>query len=232
VRVARAPEVEAVLWEGVMSDRPRTARTAFLGAWRSVALTPRAVARMERLWRGSETVPGVPLAEAELTALATALAVRGVEAWREILDEQERRITNPDRQARFRFVRPSLDADPSARLAFFESLKDPANREREPWVLSGLENLHHPLRAASALPTIRPALDMLEEIQRTGDIFFPGRWLDATLSRHTETEAADEVRRYLEERPDLAPRLRAKVLQSADPLWRSAAILHGWKGDG
>jgi aminopeptidase N len=232
VRVARAAELEAVLWEGVMSDRPRTARAAFLGAWRSVALTPPAVARMERLWRGSETVPGVPLAEADQTALATALAVRGVEGWREILDEQERRITNPDRRARFSFVRPSLDADPSVRLAFFESLKDPANREREPWVLSGLENLHHPLRAASALATIRPALDMLEEIQRTGDIFFPGRWLDATLSRHTEPEAADAVRRYLEERPDLAPRLRAKVLQSADPLWRAAAILHGWKGDG
>ncbi len=229
VRAGRAVEVEGVLWQGVTSDRPRTARSAFLAAWRGMALTPAAVARMERLWRGTETLPGIPLAEADYTALATALAVREVEGWRDILDEQERRIANPDRKARFRFVRPSLDADPSVRLAFFESLKDPANREREPWVLSGLENLHHPLRAGSALPTVRPALDMLEEIQRTGDIFFPGRWLDATLAHHTETEAADEVRRYLEERPELPPRLRAKVLQSADGLWRSAAILHGWR---
>ncbi|NJD20223.1 MAG: hypothetical protein FIA95_13205 [Gemmatimonadetes bacterium] len=228
-RAARAAEVEAVLWDGVTGDRPRTARAAFLAAWRSVALTPAAVARMERLWRGTETLPGLPLAEADETALATALAVRGVDGWGAILDEQERRITNPDRQARFRFVRPSLDADPAVRLAFFESLKEEANREREPWVLSGLENVHHPLRAQSALGTVRPALDMLEETQRTGDIFFPGRWLDATLSRHTEVEAADAVRRFLEERPDLPPRLRAKVLQAADPLWRAAAILHGWR---
>jgi aminopeptidase N len=184
---------------------------------------------MESLWRGTETVPGIALAEADQTALATALAIRGVDGWLGILDEQEARIDNPDRQARFRFVRPSLDADPAVRLAFFESLRDPANREREPWVLAGLENLHHPIRARSALPTVRPALDMIEEIQRTGDIFFPGRWLDATLARHTEPEAADEVRRFLEERPDLPPRLRAKVLQSADPLWRSASILHGWR---
>ncbi|HSW31496.1 MAG TPA: M1 family aminopeptidase [Longimicrobiales bacterium] len=229
VRAARAEEVERVLWEGVTSDRPRTARSALLGAWRGMALTPASVARMERLWRGTETVPGIPLSEADQTALATALAVRGVEGWLGILDEQEERIDNPDRRARFRFVRPSLDADPAVRLAFFDSLRDPANREREPWVLSGLENLHHPIRARSALPTVRPALDMVEEVQRTGDIFFPGRWLDATLARHTEPEAADEVRRFLGERPDLAPRLRAKVLQSADPLWRAAAILHGWR---
>jgi aminopeptidase N len=69
---------------------------------------------------------------------------------------------------------------------------------------------------------------MLEEIQRTGDIFFPGRWLDATLGGHNQVEAAETVRRFLAERPDLPPRLRAKVLQSADGVWRAAAIAHGW----
>jgi aminopeptidase N len=228
VRAARAQAVESVLWDGVNSDRPRTARAAFLSAWRSVALTGPAVARMERLWQGKETIPGIPLSETDQTALATALAVRGVEGWAAVLDEQERRITNPDRLARFRFVRASLDANPEVRLAFFESLRDPANREREPWVLSALENLHHPLRSESALGTVRPGLDMLEEIQRTGDIFFPGRWLDATLGGHNQVEAAETVRRFLAERPDLPPRLRAKVLQSADGVWRAAAIAHGW----
>jgi aminopeptidase N len=114
------------------------------------------------------------------------------------------------------------------RAAFFESLRDPVNREREPWVLSGLGNLHHPLRAESSLGFIRPALDMVEEIQKTGDIFFPGRWLDATLGGHGEVEAAESVQSFLEARPDLPPRLRGKVLQSADMVWRSAAILHGW----
>lgn len=107
--------------------------------------------------------------------------------------------------------------------------RDPAQREREPWVLAGLGNLHHPLRSESALPTIRPALDLIEEVQRTGDIFFPGRWLGASLGGHNQVAAAEEIQRFLDERPDLPPRLRGKVLQSADGVWRSASIVHGWE---
>lgn len=227
-RDACAPELERVLWAGVTGPLPPTARATFLGAYRSVARSDQAVARLHRLWAGEDSIPGVPLSESDRTALATELALREIDGWRAVLDAQEERIENPDRKARFRFVRPSLDADPEVRLAFFRSLSDPANREREPWVLAGLDNLHHPLRARSALPTLRPSLDLLEEIQRTGDIFFPGRWLDATLGGHNEVAAAEAVVRFLEERPDLPPRLRGKVLQSADMLWRAASIVHDW----
>jgi len=71
---------------------------------------------------------------------------------------------------------------------------------------------------------IRPALDMLPEIQRTGDIFFPGRWLDATLGGHGSAEAARIVRDFLAEVEDLPPRLRQSVLRSADMLYRAARI--------
>ena len=40
---------------------------------------------------------------------------------------------------------------------------------------------------------------MLWEIQKTGDIFFPKRWLDATLGGHRRKEVADTVRGFLEE---------------------------------
>ncbi len=150
-RTSRAPEVEAALWAGATGPLPATARAAFFGTYRSVALTDAGVGRLRRLWSGRDSIPGVPLSESDQTSLATELALRGVEGWSGILDEQERRIQNPDRKARFRFVRPSLDADPEVRMRFFASLSDPANREREPWVLAGLDNLHHPLRAASAL---------------------------------------------------------------------------------
>ncbi|HSM61248.1 MAG TPA: M1 family aminopeptidase [Longimicrobiales bacterium] len=228
-RLRRAAEVERVVWAGVTGERPATARATFLGTFRSVALTPEGVGRLRRLWEGAERLEGLPLSESDLTALAGALALREVDGWAGILEEQEGRIDNPDRRARFHFVRPSLDADPGVRSAFFASLADPANREREPWVLDGLRNLHHPLRAEASLPFVLPALEMIEEIQRTGDIFFPGRWLDATLGGHNEPEAAETVRRFLEANPDLPPRLRAKVLQSADGVWRAAEIVHGWQ---
>jgi aminopeptidase N len=228
-RRERAAEVEAALWAGVASDRPTTARSSFFGAWRGTALTPDAVARMRRLWDGSEEVPGLPLSENDQTALATALALRSVADAESVLDTQQDRIANPDRSARFRFVRPSLSADLAVRRDFFESLRDPANREREPWVLSGLNNLHHPLRGDEGVEFVVPALEMVEEIQRTGDIFFPGRWLDATLGGHTQPEVADAVRDFLEASPQLSPRLRAKVQQSADMVFRSARTVHGWR---
>jgi aminopeptidase N len=229
-RLARAPEVERVLWRGVTGSLPVTARASFFDAYRSTALTAAGVDRLRKLWSGRETIRGLPLSQNDRTALADALALRGVSDAAHILDEQEARIHDPDRLARFRFVRPSLSADPARRLAFFDSLKNPANRRREPWVLAGLENIHHPLRSASAIGTIRPALEMIEEVQRTGDVFFPGRWLDATLGGDNEAEAADTVQAFLAGHPDLPKRLREKIEQSADMLYRSARIVHGWKG--
>ncbi|MCG6955603.1 MAG: M1 family aminopeptidase [Gemmatimonadetes bacterium] len=228
-RTVVAENVEDTVWSGVTSDRPTTARSAFFSTYRGIVLTGEGEARLRRLWSGAEKIPGLPISESDQTAMATQLALREVDGWKEILDRQESRITNPDRKARFEFVRPSLDADPAVRKAFFESLRDPVNRAREPWVLAGLRNLHHPLRAGSSLEFIEPALEMIEEIQRTGDIFFPGRWLDATLDGHNEAAAAETVRTFLDTHPDLPPRLRGKVLQSADMLWRSARIVNGWK---
>ena len=89
-------------------------------------------------------------------------------------------------------------------------------------VIAALGYLHHPLRAAHARRFIGPSLEMVEEIQRTGDIFFPSNWLDATLTGHSSSEAADIVRRFLDGlAPDFPHRLRAKILRSADLLLRS-----------
>jgi len=84
-----------------------------------------------------------------------------------LLSQQEERIENPDRLARFRFVRDSLSANPTLRNSFFESLKEEANRDREAWVIAGLSNIHHPLRAKESIDLISPALNMIEEIQQT-----------------------------------------------------------------
>jgi len=58
------------------------------------------------------------------------------------------------------------------------------------WVLDGLRSLHHPLRAARSETYIQPGLEMLQDIQRTGDIFFPKRWMDATVGGHRSPAAA------------------------------------------
>ena len=64
----------------------------------------------------------------------------------------------------------------------FARLAGVKNRAHEPWVLESLRYLNHPLRETQSQKFLRPALDLLPEIQRTGDIFFPKRWSDAVLS--------------------------------------------------
>ena len=220
-----AGDVEGVVWRHVTEAPSRTLKSAFFDAFESLAFTDAAVERLAAIWSGDMTIAGLPLGEQTMTSIAQGLAVRGRPNAEAILDRQRQRITNPDRLARFDFVRPALSANPEVRDNFFRSLADPVQREHEPWVLQGLSFLHSPLRAESSLQYIRPALDMLEEIQRTGDIFFPQRWIGATLGGHNSTEAADLVRSFLRERSDLPVRLRMKLLQSADMLFRSADIV-------
>ena len=224
-RRAVAPRLETALWSALAKAAIPTLKAAYFRAWRRVVLSDAGLDRMQRIWGTQEDVPGVPLSEPDFTALAEGLAVRGVTAAEDILERQAERIENPDRLARFTFVRPALSADPAVRETFFDGLRDPANREREPWVLAAVGYLHHPLRAAHARRFIRPSLELVEDIQRTGDIFFPSGWLDATLGGHHSDDAADTVREFLEGLdPDYPHRLREKVLQSADMLFRSAAV--------
>src|SRR5690606_23813679 len=119
---------------------------------------------------------------------------------------------------------PALSADPAVRDRFFASLADVRSRSHEPWVLEALSALNHPLRATHARKYIRPALELLPEVQRTGDIFFPRGWVGAALGGHAAIDAANEVRAFLNENPGLAPRLRGIVLQAADDLFRAAEL--------
>ena len=190
------------------------------------ATTPGTNQWLRQVWAKTETVPGLPLAEADYTALALELAVREVNGWSDILKTQLGRIENPDRKGRFQFVMPALSADPAERERWYVSLKDVNNRRREPWVLEGLNYVHHPLRAEASRKDVQSSLDMLWEIQKTGDIFFPKRWLDSVLGGHSSKEVADTVRAFLKNLPANYPdRLRNITLQSADELFRAAAIV-------
>jgi aminopeptidase N len=72
---------------------------------------------------------------------------------------------------------------------------------------------------------IQPSLELLQEIQRTGDIFFPIRWMDATLGGHRSLEAARSVRAFVDRAPAAYPdRLKRIILSSADDLFRASGV--------
>ena len=65
----------------------------------------------------------------------------------------------------------------------------------------------------------------MEEIQRTGDIFFPKRWVDATLGGHRSSAAAGVVQRFVDQiAEDYPDRLRRIILSAADGLFRASRL--------
>jgi len=211
---------------GLVEEKTNPGEKAlYFRAFVNLATSDESIAKMESLWNKNENIEGLPLFERDYTLLAYELAVRDVGNNKEILNEQLERINNPDRKARMKFIIPALSSDEGERDAFFESLKDPENREHEPWVMEALGYLHHPLRAETSIKYIRPSLEILEEIQQTGDIFFPKRWLDNTLGGHNTIEASDLVRNFLYRHHNYPKKLKEKILQSSDMLFRTSEIL-------
>ena len=215
-------EVESLLHELARSrDIPAQLR---LSAFRNLVHLHRNPAVDEELWQiwyKQQPWPGLELSAEDYNTLACELALRRPSQLEEIRTVQRSRINQVDRLARFDFVWPSLSADKAVRDSVFASLLEPENRGTEPWVTECLRYLNHPLRQDEALGYIVAALDELQEIQRTGDIFFPKNWLAATLSGHDSPEAATLVRDWLSAHPDYPPLLLNKILQAADPLERS-----------
>jgi aminopeptidase N len=80
------------------------------------------------------------------------------------------------------------------------------------------------LRRRHAERYVQPGLELLGEIQRTGDIFFPLDWTAALLDGHNSAAAAQTVKDFLSARPDYPARLRRVIEQQADQLFRSARI--------
>jgi aminopeptidase N len=220
----RSPELEGRLWELLEVSAEESTKSAYFRTFRSVALTDDGRSRLMKVWSREEEIRGLRFSETDFMTLALELAVREVPQWQGVLDEQESRIENEERRSRFRFVRQAVSADPLIRDRFFHSLVRLENRSKEQWVVEALRYLHHPLRARESEKYLLPGLQMLREIKRTGDIFFPKAWLDASLDGHQSEEAAQVVRTFLQVSDD-PPRLLGKVRQSADGLFRAARMV-------
>ncbi|HEY3092384.1 MAG TPA: M1 family aminopeptidase [Vicinamibacterales bacterium] len=223
-RLARAPALEAALRAGIMRAGTASLKSAWFSAFRDDVLTPEGEGFLERVWRRDEKIAGLPFVETDEIVMAMELAVREVPGWQQILQTQLDRTQNPDRKARFAFVMPALSADPQVRASAFERFRQLENRRREPWVSESLAYLNHPLRAADAERFITPGLELLADIQRTGDIFFPSAWTGSMLWGHRSPRAAAMVHDFLAKELQYPERLRWTVLSSADDLFRAAAV--------
>lgn len=178
-----------------------------------VAKSMDSVDRLYNAWLGEELSW---LNGNDLMSIAWELALRLPEKQAEIISTQRMRISDPERLRRYDYISRATTPNSEERDALFESLMEPANRRIEPWTATLLGYLNHHLRQEEATKYIYRGLEEIQEVQRTGDIFFPRNWAGALLGGHTSDKAKAEVERFLGDHPDYPTLLRNKILQAAD----------------
>jgi len=162
---------ETKLLKLLESDLPSNLKKTIFNSYQSLAISKEGKDNLYEIWSQEKTFKNLFLNENNFIALAMQLAIFKHDKASEILEKQQGRISNPDRLERFKWLLPSLSSNQKERDDFMKLLLLKENREKESWVLTGLNNIHHPLRQASAIKHLKSILDRLEEVQLTGDIF-------------------------------------------------------------
>lgn len=219
-----AADMENNLWNWLQKDLTPGKKKILFRCYQNIAITKNALQTLYQIWKEKTPPPGIKLSEDEYTSLALNLSLKEFPD-ESILNTQLSRLDNIDRKQRLQFLMPAVSKDVKVRDAFFASLKELNIRKKEAWVAEALSYLHHPLRANTSVRYLKTSLDMLEEIQLTNDIFFPGTWLSASFSSYQTKQAADIVRSFLKAHPDYNSQLKMKILQAADPLFRAEKLL-------
>lgn len=174
--------------------------------------------RVFGLWKNPKQFRHLSISERDLTRTAYEMALRFPSRYNEIRQLQLGRITGKDRREEFLYIYPSLSPQVQTRDSVFAALLKAENRGIEPWTTSSLGYLNHFTRREESVKYILPALEILPEIHKTGDIFFPRNWLRSLLAGHTAKEASDVVNTFLAGEVTLQPMLRGKVLQQSDHI--------------
>lgn len=156
--------------------------------------------------------------ERDYMAMSYHLAMTRPAEWKDIIATQRKRLTSEDRRREYDFVSRACSPDKMAQDSLFASLLQKENRQVEPWAASLLSLLNDASREPYNVKYITPGLDVLEEIQRTGDIFFPTNWLRALLRGHQAPAAHEAIKIFLTQHPDYSPFLKNKLLEAAFTL--------------
>ncbi|UOE52867.1 M1 family aminopeptidase [Mucilaginibacter sp. SMC90] len=224
-RSAHAGVLEQLLWNAMEQQSAANNKKILFSAYQNIYQSRAAIKRICDIWESQVPPDGVKLAEDDYTGMALGIALRS-DTLTQVLKRQEERVKNNDRKMRLEFLMPALSPDVKVRDNFFSSLKERKNREKEAWVLSALGYLHHPLRQAASIKYIPQSLSLLEEIQATGDIFFPQSFINVTLGNYQSGEVAEMVKLYIKAHPRLNPKLKGKLLQGADNVMRAQKLVH------
>ena len=220
-QTALAPELEAML-EHRMQDAPDLSlRILYYRAFRSVATTPAALARLKSILAGQSGVPGLEIKSLDRWTMITALLAHAdPDAAALLRAEQERDPSGDGRK--YAYVAGAARPEAAVKRQYFKDYLE--NRAlQEDWIEQSLGAFNFWNQPALTLPYLEPALDSLPQIKRERKIFFVLAWLNAFIGGQESDAAASQVRQWLRAHPpDLD--LERKVLEVLDELDRTVRI--------
>ncbi len=219
-RKKQLPIFEQQLINQLQSNLSSNTKKVLFNCFKSIAYSNLGKKTLYDIYTKDLSIKNLKLNKDDFTEIAMYLALFEHEKADEILEKAKKQLTNTDKLARFKFIIPSLSKKQEIRDHFFESLKNEENRAKESWVLSALNFLNHPLRQHESIKHLKTSLSLLDEIQKTGDIFFPKRWLASTIGKYTSEEAFTIREEFIRNNPNLNPALLKKLLQASDDLRR------------
>lgn len=218
--IVRDKKTEDVLWAMVLNEDSVQRKMQLYRVFADIASSPEKTENLYRIWETSGKYIGISLGERDMMKLSYELNLRLPEKANEIYNRQLGFMKSEQRREEFKYIFPSTSADKSIRDSVFNSFNNELNRGIEPWTASALEYLNHNLRSAESIEYIEPALELLGEIQSTGDIFFPANWLKALLGYHNSTHAREIIETFLIKNSDLNPLLISKIKQQSHHMFR------------
>lgn len=210
---------EKSLWSLTNTLELRSIKKSLLGSLSTRIKDPDLINELYKIWSDNDLSL---LSIRAQTNLSYHLAIMLEDKSSEILNTQRLRIDNADHLREFDFVRRACVSDTAALRALFNSLLHKENRTVEPWAEKTLALLNHPSREPWSNWMIFPALEKLLEVQQTGDIFFPSKWIGALLGGHTSKEAYELVKKFdsnIASKNNYPIPLRNKLLQEGGKLY-------------
>ncbi len=218
-------------YQELLMDRMKAAgsrdfRIAYFRAFTGAASTPPALAELNRLLAGADTIPGVPLQQRDRWNLIAALIRMGDPEGASLLAVEQKRDPSEDGKRSAYAALAGVATAANKQKYFSEYLKDGA--APEDFVTASLGNFNAWNQKDLTLPYLSPALEALPAIKRQRKIFFINGWLSSFVATQTSPEAQKIVNDFLA-RNDLDPDLRLKVLEVKDELDRTVRIRARWK---
>ncbi|MYY26294.1 M1 family metallopeptidase [Elizabethkingia anophelis] len=219
IRNKESESLENIVWNALQKQAAVNNKKNLFDCYQGIFRSRKAYDNLYTIWKSQTAPQGITLNDEDFTNLALALSLRNNNN-NDLLQEQLTRIKNPDRINRFKIIMKAASSYKKIRDEFFNSLAERQNRSNESAVGSALVYLHHPLRQHTSINYLPQTLELLKEIQKTGDIFFPDNWLRSTFSSYQNPKALTVVNQFIQQNPDYNSILKNKILQATENLRR------------